>query len=260
MSPGSARRSRRRGRRRVPSHLRRIVLVSGLVAGVVSLTIGLTGLTGDRAPSRGGEGIAGEEQAEGDIREGIAAKVLDAADIGNGFARVQSGPQSIEDLASRLPSDLARTERDRLARLGFEEGALTIAYKAAVAPGPMTDTAVTVQILRFSTPQGARGQLDYDRQGGLAAGFGLSRPYSVDTDYKPEGWPEKEGPGVLLEKSPEEVAAVASTPESRPAAHVLVAAVVWESWEIAVEVRSSVPRSRREVDRLVTLQARRLGM
>ncbi len=260
MIPGPTRRHRRGGRRRVPSNLRRIVLSVGLVAGVVSITIGLTGLTGNRETAREGEGTAGEQQVEQDLREGISALVLDASDIGNGFARVQSGPQSIEDLASRLPSDLARTERDRLARLGFEEGAVTIAYKSAVAPGPMTDTAVTVQILRFSTPQGARGQLDYDRQGGLAAGFGLSPPYGVDAGYRPEGWPETAGPGVFLEKSPEEVPTGPGATETRPAAHVLVAAVAWENWEIAVEVRSSVPRSRSDIDRLVTLQARRLGL
>lgn len=242
--------------------MRAAVLATGVIAAVVSITIGITGLSSRRIeprPDGSSEGLGASPVTPG---QGASAKVLTPKEIGNGFALVQSGPQGVQDLVARLPPSIAGVESERLNSLGFRDGAVTIAYKPPIAPGPLTDTAVTVQILGFETAEGALGQLRYDAQGGLAAGFQISDPYQLRNDYRPSGVQDLQQPGILIRKSPPQGQSSAAQGDGNGTTrgHVLVAAVVRDTWEIVVEVRSAVPPSIEEIDRLVTLQASKLGL
>lgn len=259
--PSVGRRSRR-APLVLPPRLRAVVLVAGLVAAGALITVGITGLSSNRsgpAPDGPASAIPGSPAP---TTGGAPAKVLMPREIGNGFSLVESGPQGVEELISRLPADLAGKEAARLRNLGFVEGAITIAYKPPVAPGPLTDTAVTVQILGFASGEGALQQLRYDAQGGLAAGFDLSKPYEWRTDYLPGGSPASAPPGVLIRKDPPPVASGTAGEGGRAnsAAYVTVAAVVRGTWEIVIEIRSPVPPSLGEIDRLVTVQESKLGL
>jgi hypothetical protein len=246
----------------MPRRLRAAVLVSGVIAGVISITIGISGISSDKGPTDPRNAQRSDRESPTPPATVAENAILTPSEIGNGFALVESGPQGVRELVSRLPADLGKKETERLLNLGFEQGALTIAYKPPLAPGPLTDTSVTVQILKFSTSEGASAQLSYDAQEGLAAGFGVRDPYEKTTDYSPGGVAGTVSPGVLIRKFPaskDDSTSVEEAAKEGPA-FVVIAAVVRDRWEIVIAMRSPHALSIDDVDRLVTLQASKLGL
>ncbi len=257
-----ASRSKGRLRRiRASKRLRIAVLATGIAAAAILVTIGLTGLSSQSGRIPASESVRpSRTQSSGE--GGAADKILSPAEIGNGFAFVDGGNQGIPELISRLPQDRSEQEAQRLRDLGFVEGAITIAYKASSAPGPLTDTAVTVQILRFQSPAGAEGQLRYDAQGGLVTGFDISEPYEQRSDYRPEGVPPSPTPGVLILKSPPAPSPAAGNDDSSPGegSFVVIAAIARDVWEIVVEVRAPSAPALSEIDRILALQYTKIGL
>jgi len=254
----------RRGRGRpkisVSKGLRIAIVSTGVLASAVFITVGITGL---RNRQIGAETVTSSPTApaRSDSTE-IAGKLLEPVEIANGFASVEAGPQGLDELTKRLGEPEAEFERSRLRNAGFLRAAVTIAYKPAVSPPPLTDTAVTVEILEFASVDGAMAQLSHDASGGLVKGFGISEPYEKIEGYAPASLRGSGPPGVLVRKSISATAdsetPIAPTPER--SRHVVAAAVVRGSWEIVVELRSPNPPPLQELERILALQVSKLGL
>lgn len=259
-----------RPRTRAPKWLRVLVLSAGLVAAAVLLTLAIT--AGNRkgtgevgtSPATGSQAAA-DDQAEG-APEGVATPVgtaallLDASKVGNGFATVQIGNQDLDDLIARLDAKERDGERRRLEEAGFVSGAIATYYKPAPSAGSLQDSAVTVQILQFRDPSGARAQLEHDKDRGLVAGFGIEGVVSIDRNWKPklDAWEPSSrkdvGEGVLISREP-----TSADPSSPEAARVRIVAVALGEFEVVVEIRSKGEIPIEELDRILALQLAKLA-
>lgn len=259
-----------RRRPKAPKWLRVLVLSVGLVAAAVLFTLAITARdregTGETGTTQAtGSQAAADQQAQSPPEgtaalQGIAALLIDSSKVGNGFATVQIGNQSLDDLIARLDATERDGERRRLQAAGFVSGAIASYYKPAPSPGPLQDSAVTLQILQFGDPSGARAQLQHDSDQGLVAGFGIQGDFSIDRSWRPklDAWepPSRQdiGEGVLLSREP-----TSADPSSPEAARVRIGAVVLGEFEVVVEIRSKGEIPIEELDRILALQLAKLA-
>ena len=271
-----SRRSKGREQRGVSKALRVGVLVTGLVAAAILVSIGITAsrrepsgpqqsTAADRSEGARQGGPGGPESTEssrgdrpsldGFKLEGDAALLIEPKDIASGFAPIDVGSQTLDDLLARLPEDQRGAERARLEGIGFEAAAIATYYKPEPAPPPLNDAAVTIQILKFKDPKGAQSQLAHDAGGALAKGFGVPDPVSVNANWLPDlssidpAKAAQVSGGVLVSRDPTEQTRVSPT-----GAYHRIAAVAATQFEIVIWARSTNPIPQEELGKIIALQ------
>lgn len=145
--------------------IRAAVAITAIIAAVVLISLAFSsGRSRRQAPPSGPPPTSDA---------GIVGRLILPSDVSSGMALIKATPQRLIDIASGSTDPTA--ESQRLSSLGFEEAAIVQMFKPQEAGGALSNTALTSQIIRFKSPEGALRQLDHDRSGALAADFGIRK-------------------------------------------------------------------------------------